>query len=427
MSIVVVVGAQWGDEGKGKIVDMVAEKARIVIRYSGGDNAGHTVINNLGEFKLHLVPCGIFYPRNTCIIGNGVAVNPKVLLEELDNLQKHGAFLSRFFISDRTHLIMPYHVLLDGLDEKALGDKAIGTTQKGVGPAFTDKTARSGIRAGDLLDKDYFLARLKLILERKNILLTKVYGLQPLSLDKIYREYCGYAERLAPYIRETTGIIHESLAKGEPVMLEGAQGVLLDPDFGTYPFCTSSSPMGGGASLGAGIGPAKITDILGVFKAYCTRVGGGPMPTELKDDIGEKIRRYAHEYGATTGRPRRCGWFDGVAAKFSSRINGYTGMAVTRLDILGNFPKLKICVAYKVNGQTITEFPASIPVLEKCEPVYEEMSGWMTPTSHIREYSQIPVEAQKYIQRLEEICGCPAKIVSIGPKREETIIRTEVI
>jgi adenylosuccinate synthase len=427
MPAIAVVGAQWGDEGKGKIVDMLSEKARVVVRYSGGDNAGHTVINNLGEFKLHLIPSGIFYPHTTCIIGNGVVVNPAVLLQEMEQLKKSGINFDHFFISDRTHLIMPYHILLDGLDEKALGGKAIGTTGKGIGPAFSDKTARLGIRVGDLLDKNEFYKRLSMVLGLKNRILTRVYDVKPLSLEEVYTQYCRYADELASHIRETTSMIDEALKKNEFVMLEGAQGVLLDPDFGTYPFGTSSSPMAGGASLGSGIGPNRINRILAVYKAYCTRVGGGPMPTELKDETGEKIRQYAHEFGTTTGRPRRCGWFDGVAARFSSRLNGFTGMAITRLDILENFPNLKICTAYKVDRKTISEFPSSITTLEKCVPVYEELDGWMTPISNITQFSRLPVQAQKYITRLEEICDCPADIVSVGPKREQTIVRRAVI
>lgn len=427
MPIIAVVGAQWGDEAKGKIVDMLAEKVKLVVRYSGGDNAGHTVINKHGEFVLHIIPAGIFYPHITCIIGNGMAVNPAVLLDEINNLKQREVLFGRLLISDRAHLIMPYHTLLDGLEEEALGGKAIGTTRKGVGPAFTDKTARLGIRAGDLLDKESFLARLKMVLERKNAVLTRVYGAKPLSLDEIYQEYCLYGEQLAPYICETTTILDEAIKKNDPIMLEGAQGTLLDPDFGTYPFGTSSSPTAGGASIGAGISPAKITSILAVYKAYCTRVGGGPMPTELKDALGEEIRQRGHEYGATTGRARRCGWFDGVAARFSSRINGYTGMAVSRLDILDNFPKLKICVAYRLGEKTINDFPSSVAVLEKCQPVYEEMDGWMKPISDIRRYSLLPLQARRYVKRLEEICSCPAKIISVGPKREQTIMRTPVV
>ncbi|MBN1189788.1 MAG: adenylosuccinate synthase [Dehalococcoidales bacterium] len=427
MSVLAVVGAQWGDEAKGKIVDLLAEKVKMVVRYSGGDNAGHTVINQHGEFVLHIVPSGIFYPHITCIIGNGMAVNPAVLLREINDLKQKNAFFGRLFISDRVHLIMPYHILLDGAEEDALGGKAIGTTRKGIGPAFSDKVARLGIRAGDLMDGESFRLRLKSVLERKNAIISRVYGLKELSLDEIYDQYSSYGEQLRPFIRETTSILDEAVSRDEPVMLEGAQGTMLDPDFGTYPFGTSSSPLAGSASLGAGISPMKIKNIMAVFKAYCTRVGGGPMPTELNDETGDKLRRQAHEFGATTGRPRRCGWFDGVVAAYSRRINGYTGMALTRLDILDVFPELKICVAYNVNGKTISEFPSSNTVLEKCEPVYETMEGWMTPTGNIRRYSRLPLQARRYVRRLEEICRCPARIISVGPARDQTIIRTKII
>jgi adenylosuccinate synthase len=427
MTVIAVIGAQWGDEGKGKIVDMLAQRVHLVVRYSGGDNAGHTVINGFGEFKLHITPSGIFYPHTTCIVGNGVALNPAVLLHEMEEIRRQGVDISRLFISDRANLIMPYHILLDGLDEESLGGQAIGTTRKGVGPCFTDKAARLGIRAGDLLDRNGFYQRLKLVLGRKNTLLTRVYGRQSLSLEEIYSQYCEYGEKLAPHIRETTSMVEEAIRNNQSVMLEGAQGVLLDPDFGTYPYCTSSSPLAGGACLGAGISPARVDRILGVFKAYCTRVGEGPMPTELKDETGSKIQQIAHEFGATTGRPRRCGWFDGVAARFSARLNGYSGIAVTRLDVLDSFPRLKVCVSYRVNGSTLNEFSSSIATLEKCQPVYEEMEGWMTPTSAIRQYNHLPQAAQRYLRKLEELCHCPVALVSVGPKREETIVRTAVV
>jgi adenylosuccinate synthase len=427
MTAIAVIGAQWGDEGKGKIVDMLAEQARFVVRYSGGDNAGHTVINDSGEYKLHIIPSGIFYSHTTCVIANGVVINPAVLLGEMDNLQKRGVDISRLYISDRSHLIMPYHILLDGLEEEALGGKAVGTTRKGVGPAFTDKIARLGIRAGDLLDRKGFFNRLSLVLERKNLLLTKVYGVEALSLEEVYQQYCRYGDRLAPHIRETTSMLDEALKNKEFVLLEGAQGVLLDPDFGTYPYATSSSPSAGGACSGSGISPVYLNNVLAVFKAYCTRVGGGPMPTELKDEVGEAIRQCAHEFGTTTGRPRRCGWFDGVAARFSSRINGYTGIAITRLDVLDNFPRLKICVAYKLDGKTVEEFPSNIADLERCQPVYEEMDGWMKPISQIRQYGRLPLEARLYIKRLEEFCGCRVKLISVGAKREQTIIRSPIV
>ncbi len=427
MSSIVVVGAQWGDEGKGKIVDMLAEQVSMVVRYSGGDNAGHTVINDHGEFKLHLIPSGIFYPANSCIIGNGVVINPKVLLEEMAQLTSRGIDLSRLFISDRAHLIMPYHILLDGLEEKALGGNSVGTTLRGVGPAFTDKAARLGIRVGDLLDRKEFYARLKVVLGRKNAVLARVYGVEELSLEAVYREYCGYAERLAPFVRETSSLIESALKRKEKVMFEGAQGTLLDPDFGTYPYCTSSSPMAGNASLGSGTGPRELDHVVGVMKAYTTRVGSGPMPTELLDEVGDQIRERAQEFGTTTGRPRRCGWFDGVAAGFSSRINGFNALAITRLDVLDVLPRLKICVGYELDGKTVREFPSNLAALERCKPVYEELDGWMTPTDRLRGFSALPLASRRYLRRLEEICSCPVKMISVGPRREETILRGKLI
>ena len=426
MPVIAVIGGHWGDEGKGKVVDILAQKVKIVMRYSGGDNAGHTVVNPYGEFKLHLIPSGIFYPHTICLIGNGVAVNPVVLISEVDQLNQRGVDTSRLYISDRAHLIMPYHILLDELEEKARAGKALGTTRKGVGPAFTDKAARLGIRAGELLDKKALLERLRVILEHKNTILTKVYGVSPLSLDKIYNDYCQYAEHLGSSITETATIVEEALDNREWVLLEGAQGSLLDPDFGTYPYTTSSSPLAGGSCLGTGLSPNRLNHILGVFKAYCTRVGSGPMPTELEDETGDLIRERAHEYGTTTGRPRRCGWFDAVAARLTSRINGFTGAALTRLDILDTLPRLKICVGYKLDGQTINYFPASITTLERCQPVYEELAGWQTPTIHISQYDKLPPEAQQYIARLEELVGCPINLICVGPRREQTITKTPI-
>jgi len=426
MPVIAIIGAQWGDEGKGKVVDLLAEKAGMVMRFSGGDNAGHTVVNPYGEFKLHLVPSGIFYPHTVCIIGNGVVINPTVLISEVDQLNQRGVDTTRLFISDRAHLIMPYHILLDGLEEELRGGKALGTTRKGVGPAFTDKAARLGIRTADLLDKEALRERLQFVLEYKNIILTKVHGVNPLSLDEIYNDYCRHAERLTPFIRETTVMVEEALNKEELVLLEGAQGSLLDPDFGSYPYTTSSSPLAGSSCLGAGVSPNRINHILGVFKAYCTRVGSGPMPTELKDEVGNLIRERAHEYGTTTGRPRRCGWFDAVAARFTSRINGFTGAAITRLDILDAFPRLKICVGYKLDGQTIDYFPASITVLEQCQPIYEELPGWQVPTSHITEYDKLPSQAKQYLARLKELIACPINLICVGPRREQTIQKTPI-
>jgi len=427
MPVIAIIGAQWGDEGKGKVVDMLAQKAGMVVRFSGGDNAGHSVVNPYGEFKLHLVPSGIFSPRVACIIGNGVVINPRVLIEEIEQLNQRGVDTSRLFISDRAHLIMPYHVLLDGLEEEARGDGVLGTTRKGVGPAFTDKAARLGIRTGDLLDKEVLLERLRFVLDYKNTILTKVYGVSPLSLDEVYAQYCQYGERLARYIRETTTMLEEALSREELVLLEGAQGTLLDPDFGTYPYTTSSSPLAGGGCLGAGLSPTRLDRILGVFKAYCTRVGSGPMPTELKDETGDLIRERAHEYGTTTGRPRRCGWFDAVAARFSTRINGFTGAAITRLDILDVLPRLKICVGYQLDGQTIDYFPGSVADLARCQPVYEELPGWQAPTSDIRDYDQLPLEARRYITRIDKLTSCPVNLICVGPEREQTIIVNPIL
>jgi len=427
MPVIAVIGAQWGDEGKGKVVDLLAEKARVVVRFSGGDNAGHTVVNPYGEFKLHLVPSGIFYPQTTCVMGNGMVINPPVLIDEIDNLNKRGVDTSRLLISDRAHLIMPYHVLLDGLEEEQRGGKAIGTTRKGIGPAFSDKVARLGIRTGDLLDGETLLSRLSSILEYKNAILTKIYGISPLSLDEVYSQYCQYGEWLSPYIKDTTIVLAEALSKEEVVLLEGAQGTLLDPDFGTYPYTTSSSPLAGGGCLGTGLGPTKISRILGVFKAYCTRVGGGPIPTELKDKTGDLIRELGHEYGTTTGRPRRCGWFDAVAARFSARVNGFTGLALTRLDVLDTLPQLKICVGYKLDEQKIDYFPGSAISLEKCQPIYEELAGWQTPISDIRDYEQLPLQARQYITRIEELLSCPVNLISVGAAREQVIFKMSIL
>jgi adenylosuccinate synthase len=423
MAVTAVVGGQWGDEGKGKIIDLLAEKAKIVVRFSGGDNAGHTVVNPYGEFRLHLVPSGIFYPQVTCIIGNGVAINPAVLLEEIDDLQSRGVAIGRLFISDRAHLIMPYHTLLDRLEEERRGRGALGTTLRGIGPVFADKVARLGIRTGDLLDRDIFLGRLKSALELKNIILTKVYQSPPLSLDDIYQQYWHYGERLVPFIRETSSIIREAATRGETVLLEGAQGALLDPDFGTYPYVTSSSPLAGASCIGAGLGPRGIDRVVGIFKAYNTRVGAGPMPTELKDKIGDLIREKAREYGATTGRPRRCGWFDAVAGRFSVQINGLSDIALTHLDIYDGFPAIKICTAYKFKGQALTSFPSDAAVLGQCQPIYEELDGWQESISGIRNFRKLPARAHKYLSRLEDLLSCPISLVSTGPDRRQIIER----
>ncbi|MFW6151201.1 MAG: adenylosuccinate synthase [Chloroflexota bacterium] len=421
MSVVALVGGQWGDEGKGKIVDGLAEKANVVIRFSGGDNAGHTTVNPYGEFKLHLVPSGIFHPHVTCIIGNGVVVNPAVLLKEITELNERGVDTSRLLISDRAHLIMPYHTLLDDLEEERRGKGALGTTKRGIGPAFSDKVARMGIKVGDLLNEETFSTKLSSVLELKNALLTKLYNREALSHQEILEQYLGYREQLAPYIRETDSFIHDAVARRELVLLEGAQGTLLDPDFGTYPFVTSSSPLAGAASLGSGIGPTKIDRSVGVFKAYITRVGSGPMPTELSDETGELIREQAQEYGATTGRPRRCGWFDAVAGRLSVRVNGLTDMVLTHLDIFDGFESVKICTAYRCGSEVLEQFPSRGYLLEKCTPVYEELPGWSQAITDSTRFKDLPREAQGYVRRLEELLDCPMSLIAVGPKRDQVI------
>jgi adenylosuccinate synthase len=421
MPVIAIVGGQWGDEGKGKVVDQLAETAQVVVRFSGGDNAGHTVINHLGEFKLHLVPAGIFSPKVMCVIGNGVVINPAMLKAELEMLQSRGVPASNLAVSNRAHLVMPYHILQDELEEASRAGKALGTTKRGIGPAFADKTARLGIRVCDLLDKKGLRERLGLVLEAKNTLLTRVYGVPPLSFEPIYSDYCAYADFLAPYIKDTLVLLEDALQRGDLVLLEGAQGALLDPDFGTYPYGTSSSPLVGGGILGSGIAANRIDRVLGIFKVYCTRVGNGPMPTELFDEVGQAIRDTGHEYGTTTGRPRRIGWFDAVAARFSCLVNGITGLALTRLDVLDKTARIKICTAYELDGRQITHFPASVADLEKCHPVYEELPGWDTTINHVRRFEDLPVEAQRYVRRLEEVTGTPVNLVCIGPSREQVI------
>ncbi len=421
MPVHVILGGQWGDEGKGKIVDMLAEKADMVVRFNGGDNAGHTVVNPHGEFRLHLIPSGIFHSKVICVIGNGVAINPRSLLEEIGLLQSHEIDTSRLFISERAHIIMPYHILLDSLEEKARGGSAIGTTMKGIGPAFADKVSRSGIRICDLLNHEEFYRKLKFNMEQKNPLIIKLYGGMALSIDAIYDDYARLGESLAPHVRDTHVLIDDAITRGDRIIMEGAQGSMLDPDYGTYPFVTSSPCVAGSASLGAGISPTKINSVFGVFKAYTTRVGGGPMVTELLDKTGEAIRERAQEYGATTGRPRRCGWFDGVAGRLSRLVNDFKGITLTRLDVLDIFSELKICTDYMLDGKKISTFPCDISKLERCKPVYEEFQGWQKPLDGIRLFKDLPLEAKRFIKRIEEVINCPVYLISVGPAREQTI------
>jgi len=416
-----VIGGQWGDEGKGKVIDYLAGNVDSVVRYAGGNNAGHTVVNEKGTFQLHLVPSGICWPDVYGIIGNGVVVDPDVLVNELAEIGARGIDTSKLVISERAHVIMPYHVVLDALEEEARGDAAIGTTGRGIGPAYMDKTGRMGIRVGDLLDWEALVPMVTQVLEHKNALITKVYGGKALALDDVLAKCRIWADQMAPYAMATEQLVQDLLAQNKRVLLEGAQGTLLDIDHGSYPYVTSSSPSIGGACTGLGLNPQAIKGVLGVFKAYSTRVGSGPMPSEITDDEAEEIREKAQEFGVTTGRARRIGWFDGVAAKYSQLINGFTGIVLTRLDILDEFDSVKVCVGYEVSGERLDRFPANTGLLARCKPVFEEMPGWDKPTASATELSQLPENALAYVHKIEELVGCRAQIISTGPSRAETI------
>jgi adenylosuccinate synthase len=416
-----IIGAQWGDEGKGKVVDFLSERADIVVRFSGGNNAGHTVINEKGQFALHLVPAGIFWPHVTSAIGSGVVIDPDSLINELAELEARGVDTGGLIISDHAHIVMPYHVQLDELEEAARGKDAIGTTGRGIGPAYVDKTGRVGVRVGDLLDEAYLRTRLSSVLKSKNEILTKVYGVAPVDHDQLYKQCLEFGAKLRPYVTAVEQHISDALRRGERVILEGAQGAMLDINHGTYPYVTSSSVSIGGASAGLGVSPREIEGIIGVFKAYSTRVGAGPMTTELHDAVGEDIRQRAHEYGATTGRPRRVGWFDGVAATYSSSINGFTSAVLTRLDVLDGMPSVKICVAYETDGERHDRFPSLPGKLDRATAIYEEWPGWATPTAGITDLDKLPIEARAYVDRIEQIIGCPIDLISTGPKRHESI------
>jgi adenylosuccinate synthase len=427
MSAFVVIGGQWGDEGKGRMVDLLAQQAHIVARYSAGDNAGHTILNHLGKFALHLVPAGIFYPDKLCLIGNGVMVNPAVLLAEIEQLESRGVSTRTLSVSDRAQVLMPYHIALDIAEERSRGDSALGTTMRGVGPAFVDKVAREGIRMADLVEPKALRARLEYLLPLKNLMLEKLYGAQPLDLEQVYNEAIEHGCKLKPYMRDTSEIVRDAIDRGESVLLEGAQGSLLDLDAGTYPYVTSSTPssLAAGAAIGIGIGPTQIERVVGVYKAYMTRVGNGPMPTELLDETGDILRKEgpAPEYGATTGRPRRIGWFDAIASRYSVRVNGVTSAALTRLDVLDNFPAIELCTSYELDGERIDRFPATTGVLERVKPVFEEHKGWLKETSSARKFSDLPQGAQRYVERIEELLGCPIEYVSVGPERDQIILR----
>ena len=421
MSSVVVVGTQWGDEGKGKITDFLSEKAEYVARYQGGDNAGHTIQFGGETYKLHLIPSGIFSPEKLCIIGNGVVVNPKSLVTELAYLHERNITTDNLRISDRAHVILPYHIELDRLQEEAKGDKKIGTTIKGIGPAYMDKAARVGIRIADLLDREVFEERLRLNLEDKNRQFTKLYDANPMNFEEIFEEYYEYGQQIKQYVCDTSVLLNDALDNGKRVLFEGAQGVMLDIDQGTYPFVTSSNPLAGGVTIGSGVGPSKVTKVVGVCKAYTSRVGDGPFPTELFDEIGSRIREVGREYGTTTGRPRRVGWFDSVVMRHSKRVSGITNLCLNSIDVLTGLETVKICVSYrKKNGEEIRHYPASLVELGQCEPVYEELPGWTEDITGCRTLDELPIEAQNYVCRVSELVGVKISTFSVGPDRNQT-------
>ena len=428
MTVCAVLGAQWGDEGKGKIIDFLAKDAEVVARFSGGNNAGHTVINKNGEFKLHLIPAGVFWPNAICVIGNGVVVNPDAILEEITGLKNRGIDISkRLMISERSHLVMPYHITLDEMAEASKGDQAIGTTGRGIGPSYTDKAARIGIRAADLYDLKSIRPRLEKVVSYHSAIIEKVYGGSPISIDQILDKCQKWAKSLLPFIGPVEHIVHDAVKEGKNVLVEGAQGALLDLDHGTYPYVTSSHPTIGGAQTGLGLLPGQIDVVLGVFKAYSTRVGGGPFVTELSNNVGNAIRERAKEFGTTTGRPRRVGWFDAVAARYSTRVNGYTSLILTRLDVLDNFDEIKVCSHYELDGKVVRDFPGSATVLERCKPVYDTIVGWDKPTAGVTDINHLPENAKLYVNRLEELVDRPVDIISTGPNRNETITVKPVI
>jgi adenylosuccinate synthase len=422
MSSVVLIGAQWGDEGKGKITDYLAEKADLVVRYQGGNNAGHTVIVGDVEYKLHLIPSGIISQDKTCIIGNGVVVDPVVLLEEIAYLKEKGLSAENLRISSSAHVIMPYHKQLDGLQEERRSAK-IGTTKRGIGPCYMDKIARSGIRMGDLVSPEDFSEKLGNSLEEKNEILTKIYGQEPYEFDALYEEYSGYARQIAGYVIDSATLIHESLEAGKDILFEGAQGTLLDIDHGTYPFVTSSNPTAGGVCPGAGVGPTIIDKVIGVTKAYLTRVGEGPFPTELFDATGQALGDIGQEFGTTTGRARRCGWFDAVVMKYAVRINGITDIALTKMDVMDGMETISICTGYELDGEVIGNYPTQLKEFARCKPIYEQMPGWMQKTSDITTFEELPKNAKEYIRRIEDLVGAKVSIVAVGPGREQTINR----
>jgi adenylosuccinate synthase len=420
--VVILVGGQWGDEGKGKIIDLLSEGADMVIRSQGGNNAGHTVVRAGQEFRFHLIPSGILYPNTTCVIGNGVVLDPRVLLEEMEQIRSRGISIDRLVISDRAHVIMPWHPILDKLEEEQRGDDRLGTTWRGIGPAYADKIRRIGFRAGDLLKPRFLEKKLGFVLSKiKNPILRDLYQVDPLDLDAILVEYTRYGEQLQPFLKDIFPIMQEALTRGDRILLEGAQGSMLDLDFGTYPYVTSSSPSAGGALTGSGIPPTRVDRTIGVFKAYATRVGYGPMPTELTDALGAQIREVGREYGTTTGRARRVGWFDAVVARYTVALNGITSIALTKLDVLDELDPIRICTGYRSKGELMRYPMSNISHLKHCEPEYEELPGWRSPTAGARRAEDLPRRARQYLDRLSELSGAPIDIVSVGAARDETV------
>jgi len=422
---IIVIGAQWGDEGKGKIVDIYSEFADTIVRSTGGNNAGHTLVVKGEKFIFHLIPSGILHPGKKCVIANGVVVDPKVLLAEVDRLRERGYLKdnAQLKVGLLANIIMPYHIVLDRAREEKLGSRKIGTTARGIGPCYEDKIARTGIRACDLIHPDTFAEKLAANLDLKNFLLKNYYGAEEVPFQACLEEYTGYGERLKPYLIDTSSYLNEEINRGSKVLFEGAQGTLLDIDHGTYPFVTSSNTTAGGACTGSGVGPTKISGVIGVSKAYATRVGGGPFPTELFDAEGQLIRDRGHEYGSTTGRPRRCGWFDAPVVRYAHRLNNLAGIALTKLDVLSGLPRLKVCVGYKIGGKKQDEVPLSLPDFEAAKPVYEQVDGWKEDITTAKEFGDLPKAAQKYVRVLEDVSGVEVTLVSVGPERNQTIVR----
>ncbi|MEF9991509.1 MAG: adenylosuccinate synthase [Paraclostridium sp.] len=426
MKTVAIVGSQWGDEGKGKVIDYLATQADVVVRGQGGNNAGHTLVVDGKKYALHLIPSGVLNPETINVIGNGIVFDPKGFLDELAKLNSDNIDTKNIKVSDRAHVIFPYHKELDALAEEARGDNKIGTTKKGIGPCYMDKTERSGIRICDLMDKDIFAKKLKAQINDKNKLVKNIYGAEEFDFDAIYNEYLGYAEQIRPFVDDTSVIVYDAIKAGKKVLFEGAQGTLLDLDLGTYPYVTSSHPTSGGFSIGAGVGPNMIKDVVGIVKSYTTRVGEGPFVTELNDETGDKIRTQGREFGTTTGRARRCGWFDAVIVRYAARVNGLTSISLMLLDVLSGFDTIKICTAYKMGDKVLREFPASLEDLAKCEPIYEELEGWSDDLTKMENYEELPENAKKYIAKIEELVGVSVDMVSVGPNRAQTIIRKNI-